>query len=190
MSGFITIYPSGIYRDVDGDVIKVDADGIATVIGTGHEGTPYIDMTQATWLAALPKDERRTQVQAEPKPVLEDGVYRDKVDGEVVLVVGGEVVAVLETGDGCSTESHLSYYTDDNPDLSVLVRLVAPTDDNDTLPTDGVYADKDGDLVQVKGSQMRYLDSGDPDDLDGWFDLAQEFALFAPYTPLVEAASK
>lgn len=183
-----TYYQPGIYRDTDGDIIQVDSRGIPEIIAYGTPGNPggnYIDMSRTTKIADLVAPP--TEPPAEP--TLEDGVYRAPDDGEVVLVEGGKVVEVLATGDSCSTESHLPYYQG-HPDLSVLVRLVVPEDDSDTLPTDGFYADKDGDLVQVRDGQMRYLDSGDVDDLDAWFDLAQEYANFAPYTPLVEAAAK
>lgn len=184
-----TTYEPGIYRDVDGDVIKVDISGTPSIIGVGHDGFPVIDMSFARKIADLPRSERPAPTAAHA-PALEDGVYRDTDDGEVVLIEGGKVVEVLDTGDSCSTESHLPYYQDNSPDLSMLVRLVAPEDDSETLPTDGFYADKDGDLVQVKGDKMRYIDSGDIDDLPDWLDLAQEHANFAPYTPLVEAAAK
>lgn len=184
-----TTYEPGIYQDIDGDVIKVTADGTQTIIAYGTPGWAlgnHIDMDYATKIADLVET-----AAVDPAPTaLEDGVYRDTDDGEVVLVEGGKVVEVLVTGDFCSTESHLPYYTEGDADLSDLVRLVAPDDASDTLPTDGFYADKDGDLVQVKGDRMRYVGSGDRYDLDTWINLRDEYANYAPYTPLVEVASK
>lgn len=182
-----TTYEPGIYQDIDGDVIRVDVDGTQTIIAYGTPGWSlgnHIDMDYATKIADLVET-----AAGDPKPaVLEDGVYRDE-DGDVVLVEDGKVIEVLHTGDSYAPWVHLGYYQGNNPDLSDLVRLAAPADDTELpTPTDGFYADKDGDLVQVKGDQMRYL--GSSVDLDGWFDLAQEYANFQPYTPLVEVASK
>lgn len=181
-----TTYEPGIYQDVDHDIIKVDATGKTSIIGVGHDGFPVVDLSFATKIAELPRSERP----APTEPVLEDGANPDKVDGEVVLVEDGKVVEVLHTGDGCSTATHLGYYTSDNPDLSALVRLAA-ADTTDRLvpplPADGFYSDRDGDVVQVKGDQSRYVS---PFDLGPWEDAREPFTIYGPYTPLVEAASK
>ncbi len=183
-----TTYEPGIYQDIDGDVIKVTADGKKTIIAYGTPGWEFgniIDMDYATKIADLVETGL-----ADPKPaVLEDGVYRDTEDGDVVLVEGGKVVQVLATGDGCDDGNHWDFYRDDPTATQCLVRLVAP-EDADNLPADGFYADKDGDLVQVKGDRMRYIDSDTVLDLSGWFDLKQEHDSYQPYAPLVEAAAK
>lgn len=182
-----TTYEPGIYQDIDGDVIKVTADGTQTVIAYGTPGWEFgnhIDMDYATKIADLIET-----AAVDPKPtVLEDGVYRDTEDGDAVLVEDGKVVEVLATSDGCDASVHLAFYTGYAGATQSLVRLVAPENNEGPLPTDGFYADNDGDLVQVKDGQVRYLTGRVRTDV--WFDLSEEHDVYGPYTPLVEVASK
>lgn len=176
-------YPAGIYQDVDHDLIKVDADGNATVIGVGHNGTPFINLAFASKIADLPKSERTP----EPAPrVLEDGVYREPIDGgDTVLVRDGKVTEILATGDGCPvTNGYHLEAAHDSEFLTDLVRLVAPETPEPPLPTDGFYVDGDGDVVQVKGDQMRYIDWGGS--LGSWQALSNDYPTYGPYTALVE----
>lgn len=190
MTRIVINHPDGIYQDVDGDIIRVEA-GQAEVIGTGHDGLPTIDMDFAVKIADLPMNPLNASFSfggapvPAPEPELPDGIYRER-DGDTVLVRDGKAVEILATGDICPVTdlAHVSCL-DDEDFLKDAVRLVAPTTEEvkPPVPADGVYADKDGDIVQVKGSQARYIGTTG---LRGWFDATEDITEYGPYVPLVE----
>lgn len=195
MTSITTTYANGIYKDADGDVIRVE-NGKAEVIGTSHDGQPYINMRQAFKIADLPERSSRDSFSfgsapvPAPKPELPDGIYRER-DGDTVLVRDGRAVEILATGDICpvTDSAHLACL-DDEDFLKDAVRLVAPTPEEivPTVPADGVYADKDGDIVQVKGGLLRYLSGYVEygDEPSPFRDDEGDFVTYGPYVPLVE----
>lgn len=194
MTSITTTYADGIYKDADSDIIRVE-NGKAEVIGTYHAGQPYINMRRTWKIADLPTkplavfaSDGSAPVPA-PEPTLPDGIYRE--DGSVpdtFFIQDGKAVEVLATTDGCATEQSGHQAALADLDLKSLTRLVAPTPEEvkPTVPVSGVYADKDGDIVQFKGNQMRYIYPNGP---GGWFDADEDVREFGPYVPLVEEDS-
>lgn len=195
MTSITTTYANGIYKDADSDIIRVE-NGKAEVIGTSHDGQPYINMRQAFKIADLPARSPRDSFSfggvpvPAPKPTLPNGIYRER-GGDTVIVLDGKAVEIVATGDGCplSNEDHMDLLSDDDF-LDGAVRLVAPEpeDVKPTVPDNGVYADTDGDIVQVKDGRIRYLSGyvefgDDPSDFQ---DGASDFAIYGPYVSLVE----
>lgn len=191
MTSITTTYADGIYKDADSDIIRVE-NGKAEVIGTSHDGQPYINMRQAFKIADLPT--RPLAVFASdggapapaPELMLPDGIYRERYR-DTVLVRDGKAVEILATGDGCpvTDAAHVSCLDGENF-LKDAVRLVAQSGEEvkPTVPADGVYADKDGDILQIKGTRARYFyrTSG----FGGWFDAEEDVREYGPYVPLVE----
>jgi hypothetical protein len=189
VTSITTTYTDGIYKDADGDIIRVE-NGKAEIVGTGHDGVPYIDMSRAYWLADLPRTASTPVAPVPfPKPTLPNGIYRER-DGDTIIVLDGKAVEIVATGDGCSldNETHTDLLGEDDF-LDGAVRLIAPKpeDVEPPMPADGVYADKDGDIVQVKDGRIRYLsDYVAYGSASNFFDGTEDFHTYGPYVPLVE----
>jgi hypothetical protein len=198
VTSITTTYADGIYKDADSDIIRVE-NGKAEVIGTSHDEQPYINMRQTWKIADLPKKPLNTSFSfggvpvPAPEPTLPDGIYRER-NGDTVLVRDGKAVEILATNDSCPvTEgAHVSCLEEEDF-LKDAVRLVAPTPEEikPVVPADGVYADTDGDIVQIKNGSIRYLSEFvDYGEEPGTFqDGASDFTMFSPYVPLVEEGS-
>lgn len=176
-----TTYDDGIYQDSDGDIVLVD-DNQAALIGTGHNGDTYIDLSRSKKIADLPRNQNVSLPAPAPEPVkpprLADGVYQ-YIDGEIVQSIDGEIHTLLSS-DSCP-DHDVFWNSLDLDDFDDLVRLTAAPFET---PRDGVYTDKDGDFTLFKDGQGYWLTPIEAPDFSDPYP-APEF--YAPYTPLVEA---